>query len=174
MSKSSIFVGMDVHQDSVTLAVFEGASKEPTVVQRLPNDLRKLRWVFDRWAKRGEIRGCYEASGAGYVLQRELLRSRHYILKFLRRRGFVFQQGARWGPKHRAWLERLLHQERLAPEDRAVFGEYLALYGLQSRSSRRTGSPNRRGRFLARLPGPGPEALLLPRYRHSVGHDPDL
>ncbi len=64
----------------------------------------------------------YRSSG-----QVKLLRSRHYILKFLRRRGFVFQQGARWGPKHRAWLERFLHQKRLAAEDRAVFGEYLAL-----------------------------------------------
>ena len=32
-----------------------------------------------------------------------------------------------WGPKHRAWLERLLHEERLAPQDRAVYSEYLAL-----------------------------------------------
>ncbi len=27
-SESLIFIGMDVHQDTVTLAVFEGASKE--------------------------------------------------------------------------------------------------------------------------------------------------
>ena len=71
-SESLIFVGMDVHQDTVTLAVFEGASKEAAVVQKLPNDLRKLRRFFDRWAKRGEIRTCYEASGAGYVLYHEL------------------------------------------------------------------------------------------------------
>ena len=42
------------------------------MVQKLPNDLRKLRRFFDRWAKRGEIRTCYEASGAGYVLYHEL------------------------------------------------------------------------------------------------------
>ncbi len=42
-SESLIFIGMDVHQDTVTLAVFEGASKETAVVQKLPNDLRKLR-----------------------------------------------------------------------------------------------------------------------------------
>jgi len=39
-SESLIFIGMDVHQDTVTLAVFEGASKEPAVVQKLPNNLR--------------------------------------------------------------------------------------------------------------------------------------
>ena len=191
MSKSDslVFVGMDVHQDTVTLAVFEGVSKEPALVQKLPNDPRKLRRFFDRWAERGELRTCYEASGAGYVLcreltewgyaceivapsmipirpgeqrkhdrrdaimlarlyragelvpiripsptdervrdlvrcrqifQREVLRSRHYVLKFLSRRGFVFRHGGRWGPKHRAWLERLLHEQRLAPQDRAV------------------------------------------------------
>ena len=72
MLESLIFIGMDVHQDTVTLAVFEGASKEAAVVQKLPNDLRKLRRFFDRWAKRGEIRTCHEASGAGYVLYHEL------------------------------------------------------------------------------------------------------
>ncbi len=41
MSESLIFIGMDVHQDTVTLAVFEGASKEAAVVQKLPSDLRK-------------------------------------------------------------------------------------------------------------------------------------
>ena len=71
-SESLIFIGMDVHQDSVTLAVFEGASKEPAIVQKLPNDLRKLRRFFDRWAERGLISTCYEASGAGYILYREL------------------------------------------------------------------------------------------------------
>ena len=74
MSKSEllVFVGMDVHQDTITLAVFEGVSKDPSVVQKLPNDPRKLRRFFDRWAERGELRTCYEASGAGYVLYREL------------------------------------------------------------------------------------------------------
>ena len=196
MSSSMIWIGMDVHKETITLAVFEGTSKEAEVVQKLPNDLRVLRRFFDRWAKRGEIRTCYEASGAGYVLyrelmgwghdceviapsltpirpgdlrkhdrrdalqlarmyrvgelvpiripspaeervrdlvrcrqtfQREILRSRHYVLKFLRRRGFVFREGRNWGGLHREWLERLLRQEQLVVEDRAVFGEYLSL-----------------------------------------------
>ena len=196
MSSSIIWVGMDVHKDTVMVAVYKGGAQEAEVVQQLPNDLRKLRRFFQRWAVRGEVRACYEASGAGYVLhheltawgiacdvvapsmtpvrpgehrkhdrrdaiqlarlyragelvtihiptpaeervrdlvrcrqcfQREVLRSRHYVVKFLRRRGFVFQEGSPWGRKHRRWLESLLHGEKLAPEDRAVFGEYLAL-----------------------------------------------
>ena len=45
MSESLIFIGMDVHQDTVTLAVFEGASKEAAVVKKLSSDLRKLAWA---------------------------------------------------------------------------------------------------------------------------------
>ena len=53
-------------------AVYADEAKEPEIVQQLPNDLRKLKRFFERWSRRGEIRGCYEASGAGYVLQREM------------------------------------------------------------------------------------------------------
>jgi transposase len=128
----------------------------------LPNDLAKLKKWLERVARDGEVRACYEASGAGYVLhraltewgyaceviapslipkrpgvqrkhdkrdaidlarlyragelvvvcipgeadervrdvvrcretfQREILKSRHDILKFLARRGFVFREG---------------------------------------------------------------------------------
>jgi hypothetical protein len=32
------------------------------------------------------------------TFQREILKSRHYILKFLARRGFVFRDGTNWSP----------------------------------------------------------------------------
>lgn len=196
MSRSTIYVGMDVHKDSVMVAVFEGFATDPERVERVPNDLPKLRRFFERLSRRGEIQSCYEASGAGYVLhrqitswghhcviiapsltpqrpgqrrkhdrrdaiqlarlyragelvpvrvpspaeervrdlvrcrqtfQREILRSRHYVTKFLARRGFVFREGAPWTRKHRRWLEKLLRGGLLAQEDRWVFGEYLAL-----------------------------------------------
>jgi transposase len=72
MSSSIIWIGMDVHKDTVMVAVFRGDAREAEVVQQLPNDLRKLRRFFQRWQACGEIRACYEASGAGYVLHREL------------------------------------------------------------------------------------------------------
>ena len=59
---------MDVHKDSITIAVLPEAAKTPTQLKRLPNDLPKLKQWFDRVAKQGELRACYEASGAGYVL----------------------------------------------------------------------------------------------------------
>lgn len=157
-----IHFGMDVHKDTVMIAVLPEDVDTPTIVKQLPNDDAKLRRFLARVAEDGELRCCYEASGAGYVLhraiegwghaceviapsliptrpghrrkhdrfdavelarqhragmlvpirvpseaeervrglvrcretfQREILKSRHYVLKFLRRRGFVFRDG---------------------------------------------------------------------------------
>ena len=69
---SIIYLGLDVHKDSVTIAVLPAHAKAPTRIDQYPNDFAKLRHVFERHAKNGEIRACYEASGAGYVLQRAM------------------------------------------------------------------------------------------------------
>jgi transposase len=67
-----IWLGMDVHKDSVTIAVYVGGAEKPNDITRLPNDLVKLRRFLARQAERGEIRACYEASGAGFVLERAM------------------------------------------------------------------------------------------------------
>ena len=59
--------------------------------------------------------------------QREILKSRHYILRLLRRRGFVFREGQNRTARHFEWLRRLHNEPKLSREDRVVFGEYLAL-----------------------------------------------
>jgi transposase len=205
MSSSTIYLGLDVHKDSITIAVLPAGAIAPTRVERLPNDLAKLRRFCERLRAQGEVRACYEASGAGYVLhramtawgvhcdviapsmiptkpghqrkhdqydaaqlarlyrageltviripseaeervrdvvrcretfQREILKSRHYILKFLARRGFVYREGTNWRQPHYEWLRRLSHASSpLAPEDRHVFSEYLGL--LEYKLSRR-------------------------------------
>lgn len=203
-SNSIIWIGMDVHKDTVMVAVFKDRRSEPEIVQQLHNDPRKLRRFFERWAKHGEIRSCYEASGAGYVLhreitewgydceviapslipirpgerrkhdrrdamqlarlyrageltpiripsaneervrdlvrcrqcfQREILRSRHYVTKFLARRGWVYRDGKNWTKQHWVWLRSLLREGGLEHADRTAFGEYLAL--LEYKISRR-------------------------------------
>ena len=203
--RSMIYLGMDVHKDSITIAVLPGAAKTPTRLEKLPNDLPRLQKWIARVARDGEIHACYEASGAGYVLhraltewgyaceviapslipkrsgvqrkhdkrdatdlarlyragelvavripseadervrdvvrcretfQREILKSRHYILKFLARRGFVFREGTNWCTPHLKWLLHLTTDgSPLAPEDRLVYREYhaLLLYKLQRR-----------------------------------------
>jgi transposase len=188
---------MDVHKDSITLAVLPVGAASPTRLERIPNDLPKLKRLLDRVARDGVLRVCYEASGAGYVLhrtlqtwgyaceviapslipkragvqrkhdkrdavelarlyrageliavripseaeervrdvvrcretfQREILKSRHYILKFLARRGFIYRDGTNWCTPHLRWLEHLASETSpLAPADRLVFREYHAL-----------------------------------------------
>jgi transposase len=68
---NTIWVGMDVHQASVTAALLYGDNPEPEVI-RLPGGLNAARRLFRRLTEQGVPRACYEASGAGYVLQRAL------------------------------------------------------------------------------------------------------
>lgn len=201
-AKSNVWIGLDVHKESITAAVFEGMGSRAAVVQRLPNDLVRVKRFLGRWARRGELRICYEASGAGYVLQRavegwgwwcelvapslipvkpgerrkhdrrdamqlgllyrageltvihvpseaeervrepvrcrgvfqkEITQSRHYVLKLLRRRGFIYREGNHWTKRHHAWLRGVA--AKLEREDRRVYEEYLAL--LEYKVSRR-------------------------------------
>ena len=67
-----LYCGMDVHKDTVMVAVLPEGAKEPTKIVQLMHDERKLKRWFARLADEGEIRACYEASGAGYVLQRQM------------------------------------------------------------------------------------------------------
>ena len=195
---STIYVGMDVHKESITVAVLPVAAAAPTQVDRLPNDEGTLRRYLARLGAAGPLQVCYEASGAGFVLQRaltawghpctviapsliptkpgvqrkhdrydaaqlarlfrageltavrvpspaeepvrdlvrccetlqrELLQSTHYLLKFLTRRGHVYRAGQHWTHGHLAWLETLGGAASpLEGDDRVVFDEYLALY----------------------------------------------
>jgi transposase len=70
-STDRIWVGLDVHQRSVTAAVLYGDSHDPEIV-RMRGDLNVVRKFFRRLSQEGTPRSCYEASGAGYVLQRAL------------------------------------------------------------------------------------------------------
>jgi len=231
-ARSIIYLGLDVHKDSITIAVLPAAATTPTRIERLPNDLPRLKRFLDRLARDGELRACYEASGAGYVLQRamrewgyaceviapslipkrpgvkrkhdkrdatelarlyrageltpvripseaeervrdvvrcretfqrEILKSRHYILKFLARRGLVFREGTNWCTPHLRWLKHLTtKQSPLSPADRLVFREYHALleYKLQRRDDL-----DREIARLAELPTLAPAVQRLQCFR---------
>lgn len=235
--RSIIYLGMDVHKDSITIAVLPADATAPTRLDRLPNELPKLKHWIARVARGGEVRACYEASGAGYVLhralrewgyacdviapslipkrpgvqrkhdkrdaadlarlyragelvavripseaeervrdvvrcretfQREILKSRHYILKFLARRGFVFREGTNWCTPHRKWLQHLTTDgSPLAPDDRLVFREYHALleYKLQRRDDL-----DRQIERLALLPHLAPMVSRLQCFRGISRH----
>ncbi len=176
MSKSTLFVGMDVHQDSVVIAVLPEGAAECEEPRTFPNDIAKLKKFFAKLSKRSDVRACYEASGCGYVLQRaltkwgvaceviapslipkrsgdrrktdkrdaiklarlyrageltsiripdeaeeqvrslvrcretftrEILKSRHYILKLLQSRGYVYRAGSNWTLAYWTWLRKI-------------------------------------------------------------------
>jgi transposase len=67
----TIVVGLDVHAESITAAILDGDSQEAQVMT-LSSDLMKVRRLFRSLAEKGPVRSCYEASGAGFVLQRVL------------------------------------------------------------------------------------------------------
>ena len=231
-TRSIIYLGMDVHKESITIALLPEHAKTPTRLDRLPNELPKLKRWLDRVAREGELRACYEASGAGYVLhralvewgyaceviapslipkrpgvqrkhdkrdagdlarlyrageltavripseaeervrdvvrcretfQREILKSRHYILKFLARRGFVFREGTNWCTPHLQWLLHLTTEgSPLSPPDRLVYREYHALlmYKLQRRDEL-----DRQIAVLAELPTLAPMVRRLQCFR---------
>lgn len=72
-ARSIICLGMDVRKEPLTIAVLPEGATAPTRLDRPPNDLPKLKKWIARVASQGEIRACYEASGAGYVV--------HYALQ---------------------------------------------------------------------------------------------
>lgn len=72
MAESTLTVGMDVHRDSIALAVVRGGSQEAELEQTLPNDPRKVVRFFQRLRTRGPVEACYEASACGFVLKRLL------------------------------------------------------------------------------------------------------
>ena len=192
MMQSTLFVGIDLHQDSVALAVLPEGASECEEPRQLPHDLGKLRKFFARLQKRGTVRACYEASGCGYVLHRaleswgvaceviapslipkrsgdrrktdkrdavklaryyrageltairipdeaeeqvrslvrcretftrEILKSRHYVLKLLLSRGHVYRTGKNWTQAHWAWLRKV----ELGGADKITLQTYLEL-----------------------------------------------
>lgn len=232
-----IHLGMDVHKDSITIAVLPVGAKTPDVVDRIPNELPKLKRFLDRVAARGALRCCYEASSAGFVvfralrewgyacdviapslipkrvgvqrkndkrdatelarlhrsgdltpvrvpsaaeeevrdvvrcretLARECLKSRHYVLKFLARRGQIYRGGTHWKTPHLRWLQQLGSEHSpLSARDRVVFREYWEL--LQYKLARRD-ALDREIAILATLPAFAPAVGRLVCFRGIAVH----
>ena len=97
------------------------------------------------------------------TFQREILKSRHYILKFLQRRGFVFREGTNWCTPHLKWLQHLTTDASpLAVSDRMIYREFhaLLLYKLQRREEL-----DREIERLAELPTLAPMVRQLQCFR---------
>jgi transposase len=63
------FVGLDVHADSIAIAVAEPGRGEPAILAVIPNDLKTL---LKRLRRIGPVKCCYEAGPTGFELCRRL------------------------------------------------------------------------------------------------------
>jgi transposase len=68
---STRFVGLDVHRDTIAIAVVPVAGPVE-IVTEVAHHLPKLRRFFEKLLAQGPVKACYEAGGCGYVLQRAM------------------------------------------------------------------------------------------------------
>jgi transposase len=72
MAKDTIFVGLDVHKETIAIAVANGAGGEPRFVGTIPNEAGPLGKTLRRLGPSERLRCCYEAGPTGYTTQRLL------------------------------------------------------------------------------------------------------
>jgi transposase len=68
------FVGLDVHKDSIAVAVAEAGRAPARLLGSIAHDVGKLRKLLARYGEPGAVQVVYEAGPTGYGLQRELAR----------------------------------------------------------------------------------------------------
>jgi transposase len=66
------FIGLDVHKDSIAIAVAEGDASPPTVVATIPNEMGAVLKRLRKLAVDCEAHFCYEAGPTGFGLCRAL------------------------------------------------------------------------------------------------------
>jgi len=66
------FIGLDVHKDSISIAVAAEGREEARVLATVPNEVRALIKQLRRLGKPDSLLCCYEAGPTGYGLQRAL------------------------------------------------------------------------------------------------------
>jgi transposase len=68
------FVGLDVHKDTIAVAVAEAGRAPARLVGSMAHDVGKLIKLLARYATPAQVQVVYEAGPTGYGLQRELAR----------------------------------------------------------------------------------------------------
>jgi hypothetical protein len=69
MQRGLIFVGLDVHKDSISAGVLRPRAEVPEV-ERIFNDEELIRRFFGRFRQSKALRVCYEAGPTGFGLAR--------------------------------------------------------------------------------------------------------
>ena len=69
---TTLWVGMDVHKDTIALHWFRGDRDQEGEEVQIPNEEKAIRKVMKRLKKEGQVRACYEAGPCGYAVRRLL------------------------------------------------------------------------------------------------------
>jgi transposase len=72
MMKTVYYVGLDVHKDTIQMAVLGNQGKEPVTAKGLPNDPYKVVKALAPYQEKGDVQVAYEAGCMGYTLYRSL------------------------------------------------------------------------------------------------------
>jgi transposase len=72
MNKSLRFVGLDVHKDSIAVAVAESGREPARLLETIKHEELLLVKLLDRLGPKARLRICYEAGPTGYGLARRL------------------------------------------------------------------------------------------------------
>ena len=70
--KEVYYAGLDVHKDTIQMAVLSGKGKEPVAAKGLPNDAMKVVKELAKFESKGKVQVAYEAGCLGYTLYRTL------------------------------------------------------------------------------------------------------
>jgi transposase len=74
-SIKTAFVGLDVHKETIVVAVAEAGRSPARAVATVPFDLKALKRALERLGPRDAVSCCYEAGPTGYGLARALRRA---------------------------------------------------------------------------------------------------
>lgn len=71
MSKEIAYLGLDVHKNSITLALLVEQRKEEEFIRKIPHDIKALLRTVKQLSEEYHLRTCYEASGCGFTIYRK-------------------------------------------------------------------------------------------------------
>lgn len=71
MEKGTTFVALDDSKRNVVVAILRAGGSEPEQ-REMPKEPHLIRRLFQRLAREGEVKACYEAGVSGYDLHRQI------------------------------------------------------------------------------------------------------